>query len=83
MYPPFSPFDLRVDARPFDPFEEKRVIRRGAPEVLRLVPPPPGAPHALYIATRPPDLTRQVASPGPGLIRRFLRGLRFAAPING
>jgi hypothetical protein len=79
MYPPFSPFDLRVDSHGFDPFEEKRVIRRSAPEALRLVPPPPGAPFALYVATRPPDLRQPDDSLGPAAILRFLRGLRFAS----
>ena len=81
MYPPFHPFDLRVDSGGFDPFEEKRVIRRSAPEALRLVPPPPGAPFALYVATRPPDLGHPQASRGPVAILRFLRGLRFAPPV--
>ena len=81
MYPPFSPFDLRVESKGFDPFEEKRVIRRSAPEALRLVPPPPGAPFAMYVATRPPDLTHAQASLGPMAILRFLRGLRFAPQV--
>lgn len=81
MYPPFFPFDLRVDSKSFDPFEEKRVIRRGPPEALRLVPPPPGAPFCQYVATRPPDPTCRQASRGPGAILRFLRGLRFAPQI--
>ena len=79
MYPPFYPFDLRVDSGGFDPFEEKRVIRRGAPEVLRLLPPQPGLPHAMYVATRPPDLRHPQASRGPSGILRFLRSLRYAA----
>ena len=81
MYPPFSPFDLRVDSSGFDPFEEKRVIRRAAPEALRLVPPPPGAPFALYVATRPPDLTHPAASRGPVAILRFLCGLRYGPQV--
>jgi hypothetical protein len=81
MYPPFSPFDLRVDSGGFDPFEEKRVIRRSAPEALRLIPPPPGAPYALYVATRPPDLREPVTSRGPVAILRFLRGLRFGPQV--
>ncbi len=81
MYPPFYPFDLRVDSRGFDPFEEKRVIRRGAPEALRLVPPHPGAHFSQYVAMRPPDLTVASGSRGPGLILRFLRGLRFAPTV--
>jgi hypothetical protein len=81
MYPPFHPFDLRVDSGGFDPFEEKRVIRRSAPEALRLIAPPPGAPFALYVATRPPDLGHPQASRGPVAILRFLRGLRFAPHV--
>ena len=81
MYPPFTPFDFRVDSKSFDPFEEKRVIRRTAPEALRLVPPPPGAPFALYVATRPPDLAHPEASHGPIAILRFLRGLRFGPQV--
>ena len=81
MYPPFFPFDLRVDSKGFDPFEEKRVIRRGAPEALRLVPPPPGAPFALYVATRPPDLTLPEASRGPNALMRFLKLLGVAPQV--
>ncbi len=81
MYPPFYPFDLRVDSSGFDPFEEKRVIRRTAPEALRLIPPPPGAPFVMYVATRPPDLAHPEASRGPVAILRFLRGLRFAPQV--
>lgn len=79
MYPPFYPFDLRVDPRSFDPLEEKRVIRRGAPEALRMIPPQPGSPHAMYVATRPPDLRHPEAIRGPSGMLRFLRSLRFAA----
>lgn len=78
MYPPFHPFDLRIDASGFDPFEEKRVIRRGPPEALRLVPPPPGAPFALYVATRPPDPVSQRSGPG---FWRLVRHLRFAPQV--
>ena len=81
MYPPFYPFDLRVDSKSFDPLEEKRVIRRGAPEALRLMRPQPGAPHTMHVATRPPDLTAPGPSRGPGAILRFLRGLRFAPQV--
>jgi hypothetical protein len=78
MYPPFYPFDLRVDSKSFDPFEEKRVIRRGPPEALRLVPPPPGAPFVLYVATRPPDPI--LRGSGFGLMR-FLRQMRSAPQV--
>lgn len=81
MYPPFYPFDLRVDPPSFDPFEQKRIPRRSAPEVLRLVPPPPGAPFAMYVATRPPDLIHTGASRGPAAILRILRQLRFAPQV--
>ena len=79
MYPPFYPFDMRIESRGFDPFGEKRVIRRGAPEALRLLPPPPGASYCQYVATRPPDMPMR--NPGPGAILRFLRGLRFAPQV--
>ena len=79
MYPPFYPFDLRVDSKSFNPLEEKRVIRRGAPDPLRLMAPPPGAPFSQYVATRPPDLPMR--SSGPVAILRFLRGLRFAPQV--
>ena len=81
MYPPFFPFDLRVDQRSFDPFEEKRVVRRSAPEPLRLMPPPPGAPYSQYVAMRPPDAAVPVRNRGPGVILRFLRGLRRAPAV--
>ena len=81
MYPPFYPFDLRVDSSPFDPFEEKRVLHRSPPEALRLVPPPPGAPYAMYVATRPPDLIHPASTLGPTAILRFLRGLRFGPQV--
>lgn len=52
MLPPLFLPDLRVGSSP-RAFEERDVVRRGAPERLRLVPVPPQEPRVTLAALGP------------------------------
>ena len=75
MTPLFSAVDHRIGSSPL-PFEERRVVRRSAPERLRFDLPPPG--HSLVQpVSYPPEPTRSVQ---PGRFARFAAILRLWAP---
>lgn len=78
MLPPFPPVGLRPDL-PDPRIEERRVLRRGAPERLRLDLPAPGWPPVFLRAEpfAPPDAP---APPAGGWVGRIVRGVRLAAP---
>lgn len=48
MHPPFYLVDHRIDPQSYYPLEERRIVRRSQPEVLRLSLPGPGAPLVSY-----------------------------------
>ncbi len=77
MHPVFFTVDHRIGLHDHSPIEEKRVIKRGQPEALRLDLPPPGAPFVHYApvrATAPVKEGPQRAS----WIARLFAGLRHA-----
>jgi len=75
MTPLFSAVDHRIDSSPL-PFEERRVVRRTAPERLRFDLPPPGQtlPQAVSHAPEP------MRSAQLGRFARFAAILRLWAP---
>ncbi len=78
MHPPFFVVDHRID-HDILPVEERKVIRRSAPERLRLSLPAPGTPVVIVGAVPPPPPM------SPGLLARALsalRGLRRASPVR-
>ena len=81
MYPPFYPNGPRAGDLSFDPFEDKRTLRRGAPEALRLTLPPPGAPFVTYVATRPPDIGPPAGQKAHGGLWHWVRQLRLAPHV--
>jgi hypothetical protein len=68
MYLPLTTADRRIGSPDPLPPEERRVLRRGAPERLAFDPPPPGLP--LVAPHRPP-----LPLAGPGTERGWLRRL--------
>jgi hypothetical protein len=78
MHPPFFVVDHRIDHDVL-PIEERKVIRRSAPERLRLSLPAPGTPVVIVGAVPPPPPM------SPGLLSRAiaaLRGLRRASVVR-
>lgn len=78
MHPPFFVVDHRID-HDILPVEERKVIRRSAPERLRLTLPAPGTPVVIVGAVPPPPPL------APGLFSRLiarLRARRVAAPVR-
>lgn len=75
MSTPFHFVDHKADARPSLPIEEKRILRRGAPEVLNIMPTESDLPLLQVDAARAP-------APGVGTgdragwLARLFRGLR-------
>lgn len=75
MHPPFYVVDHRIDAQSQYPLEERRILRRSQPEVLRLSLPGPGAPLVTYQPVAQP-LPRQPAQPAAPLVPNRGRRLR-------
>ncbi|EYD77578.1 hypothetical protein Rumeso_00744 [Rubellimicrobium mesophilum DSM 19309] len=73
---PFSTADHRIGSSPL-PFEERRVLRRSAPERLRFDPPSPGGSLRGALAVRDPQPAR---SSSPGRFARFAAMVRLWAP---
>ena len=76
MILPFSTVDHRIDSSSI-PFEERRILRRSAPERLRFDLPAPGHPLLRAVAQHPPEPIR--AAP-QGRFARFAAVLRLWAP---
>jgi hypothetical protein len=72
MIPPFSTVDHRIDSSPL-PYEERRVLRRSAPQALRFDLPSPGR-----LAVRP--VAHPLPEPSRGRFSRFAAMLRLWAP---
>jgi len=83
MHPAFYVVDHRIDRHTTVPFEEKSIVKRGAPERLRLDQPHPGAPFVQYtpiravVPARSDVLDRPQADRASWLVR-LLKGLRHA-----
>ena len=76
MIPPFSTVDHRIDSSPL-PYEERRILRCSAPEVLRFDLPSPGRPEIRPSGHQAPDVRR----PEPrGRFARFAALMRLWAP---
>jgi hypothetical protein len=76
MIPPFFTVDHRVDSSS-PPFEERRVLRRSAPERLRFDVPSPGLPRAKPEAPHPAGPPHDATV---GRFARFASMLRLWAP---
>jgi len=76
MIPPFSTVDHRIDTSS-SRFEERRVLRRSAPEHLRFNMPMAGMPAARPEAQQPTGPARATSG---GRFARFAAMLRLWAP---
>lgn len=77
MHPAFYVVDHRIDRHASVPFEEKRIIKRGKPEPLRLGPATLGKPQMPQVSPRQAIPTPGKPNRGTWLVR-LLRGLRHA-----
>jgi hypothetical protein len=76
MIPPFSTVDHRIDSSPL-PFEERRVLRRSAPERLRFDAPSPTGPFGEPWPVWEPGAARTLS---PGRFARFVAMVLLWAP---
>jgi hypothetical protein len=76
MLPPFPVVEPRLDPSSL-PSEERRVLRRSAPERLRLDLPAPGWPPLLIEARAHPPVAQREDG---GWARRLAGALRLLAP---
>ncbi len=76
MTPLFSAVDHRIGSSP-QPFEERRILRRSAPERLRFDPPSAGG---SFVDLRPTLEPEPARIPSPGRFGKFAAMVRLWAP---